>query len=224
MFEKIKEKLMLEKERLYEESFTFKYIILPSISGFIALCMLAVAVLLLVDARGLALWSLGVFCLVIIAGVVLAILYVVTRKKEANYEIIKLQELLEAPEVSDPEVNYVLAGGNVDGIINLTFLDGGILIGENEYDYSKFVVSVATTSVDNKVIMLVFFENEEVKDEDEEISVFNLPLDNNMFSIIKKFNIKLDNPEELEFIKNNIELSVKQILKYGKVQIKRRKK
>ena len=222
MIEELKEKYRVAKENLLRSRYIYNYFIIPSFIAFVVLDFIAIAILLAIDSIGLIAWSVSLFLLAIVGLVVLLCFLPYVKKQELKNEILRMEEFFKQELLEDPTCEYVMPRSDTGGIVELVFSPTGMSIGGQVYSYDGFECGMFTSNYMNRANLVVVFSRTEVGDEEdadnEGVLEFSLPLDINLLSILKKYNIKLVNEDVFNFVKEHTEIAVKQIIKYGKIQ------
>ena len=222
MFENIKENYRFAKQHVSKARFVYNYIILPSFGGFALVgFLLAVLCLGIKTTSGFVVGIILIGILVSSAITVLCLIPYVT-KKDVEYNLKKINDFFESELLKKPEFEYVLPRGNEPGVVDMAFTDKGFVIDKLEYSYDAFECALYTSNYMYSVSLVVVFKRTDVGNEEDGenkgVVEFSLPLDINLLTLMEKHQIKLVNPDVLTFIKENTEVAVKQILKYGKIQ------
>ncbi|NMC55985.1 MAG: hypothetical protein GYA50_02020 [Eubacteriaceae bacterium] len=102
---------------------------------------------------------------------------------------------------------------------NVIFSQAGIKIDEQLYSFSQFNVSLQTSNKYMIVNLNLCFDNKD-ENSNEKINSFFISLTKESLYAIQKYNIPIQYQEDLDYIINNKENAVKQILTYGMLKHK----
>lgn len=222
MIESFKENFNYAKKNVNKARFVFNYIVLPS-AGLFAIVDFLLAVLFLgLEGQGYFVVGIILVCLLVAVAIALPCVIPYVRKKDIEAGIKKLKEFFDTKLLEKPEREYVLPRGNELGVVDLIFEDNGFKIDNLEYSYDAFDCALYTSNYMYTVNLIIVFKRSEIgnKEDGENKGVveFSLPLDINLMTLMEKHGLKIVNPDVLTFIRENVDIAVKQILKYGKIQ------
>lgn len=241
MIEKLKEFYKFANKNLNKIRFIYNYIVLPVTFIVSFILMIISFILLFINPVKFMIAGIVLFMIVLVMSIAaFLVLPFVVRSKEINIEAQHLKELFESKLFENPLTEYVLPKVDGGGIIPLVFAKTGFTLDNKSYSYDEFECGLFTSNYLYKANLVLVFskkseetsetegkksshkeETEKINDqgsEGKEIKSFSLPLDINMLSIVKNFDIKLKNADVLLFIKDYPQIASKQILRYGRIQ------
>lgn len=222
MFDALKEQKEYHKKTLSDARFNYYYKIIPYFLIAIASLLLISVILILINFKKLGFVCAILFLLSILVVIAMFSVLPFVRKKELKNEIELLKDMFAQPLLENPETEYILPRDGVGGVVSLSFDEDNIKIDKLEYSYEGFECAVCTSNYLNKINLIAVFKRTEKGDKEDGsnngVMEFSLKLDTNLMSIIEKHNIRIVNQDVYNFIKGNIEVSAKQIFKYGKIQ------
>lgn len=156
------------------------------------------------------------FIVIGVGGICLLIATPIIRKIEIKLECAKKDFDISSVGDKDEFEFYVL-----DEELTIKLSSNGIIIDEHLYEFSYFDVSLLFTSNSFLVDLNICFKSKYITEEDcsEMQHMIIIPLTKELIYAIKKYNVIVRNQHELDFIVNNKEIAIKQILTYGKLKI-----
>ena len=218
MFKKIKERYIFNKQVLNKLRFRLKYIIAP-VYGFSNLALFIACFVLFAKVKSIY-FILAMLIFSFASTIAMLIYNRFVGKKEIEMESESLKKFFSSTLLDDPQNKYDLFLDDGE-MVQVSFLENNICIDNVIYPKNSFSCSMFTSNFMCQVNLLLIFEHNNTgsKEGKENDGVsFSLPLNLNTLSVLKKYNIELKNPDVLKFIKDNPELAVNQVLKYGKIQ------
>lgn len=222
MIDKFLESYRYAKANYCKQRVVYNYIVLPVLLLFGFLDLLVVLLLLAINGERFLVPCVILFLLMVVFLVIYLCFQPYVKKKDTEKEIERLKTFFSEPLLASPETDYVLPRGDGGGVIDLTFSDDGYTIGTLKYSYKAFDLALYTSSYSYRANLIVVFKRngEGDKEDGDNIGVkeFSLPLDLNLLSIMNKYDLQIINPDVMKFVKENVEVAVKQIMEYGKIQ------
>lgn len=218
MFKKIKEKFQFDKQVLNKFRFNLKYIYAP-IYGFFNILLFTICFVLFAKEKSIY----YILALLILSFCSTAIMLIYIRrlnKKEVLIEADNIKNFFQSVLLENPSNKYDLSLENGE-TVEVTLLENNICISNVIYPKNSFRCFLYTSNYMYQVNLILVFEhiiNNEGEGQENNGVSFSLPLNIHTLSVLKKYNIELENPDILKFIKDNPELAAAQILKYGKIQ------
>ena len=222
MIETFRENMKFAKANVSKTRYVYNYIILPCFGAFSILAFLLA--LLFLGLKGMGFFVAGMIFigLLVAAAITVVCLLPYVAKKDVEFNLSKMKLFFESDLLKRPEKEYVLPRGDELGVVDMSFEDKGYVIDGIEYSYDAFECALYTSNYMYTVSLIIVFKRTDIgNQEDGEkkgVVEFSLPLDLNLMTIMEKHQIKIVNPDVLSFIRENTEVAVKQILKYGKIQ------
>ncbi len=226
MFEKIKNKFLFAKENYNHIRYKLNYIALPVIAIVDFLLLVVIALLVGTLKQRAVVPCVCIFSIIVLSLLGLMIANMLVKKQEIKLETNKLKELFNLKLSNDMVTKYVL--NSMRGEVGLEFKDEGVECSGSLFKYSDIEAGVLTSNYGYKANLIVAFKINQVEsgleqegsvNHDSDVPTeFTLLLDYNMLCILNKYNINIINKDVLNFIAQNTELAVKQIMKYGKIQ------
>jgi hypothetical protein len=228
----LKDTIKYEKSQMNRIRYVFNYRIIAFMTIPIFGLLILIAILTSIDEQKYNSVAILLFIIdsFLMLGIGIASPFII--RKENEIEIAKwknelfgvmpvknLQSFLLAPPFMSSMAEFTSEGIIIkpadDSICDEPFED---VTKENEYFFPYHNVKVSFEMSNPLRLVKMFFSFEAKMDGAEEEDYFFIPLSQDLIKIVKKHNLTIENSEQLDYVLNNLEEAVTQILKYGKIK------
>lgn len=208
-----REKIKFEKLHFNKIRFAFNYYIAMPLLLFAILG--AVIATKFMDMDEVKYLPVLIFYFILLGILIIGILIAtpIIRKHEIKIESEKIDYNLD--DIKDKNEFTFLSNKG----FNVIFSQAGVKIDEQLYPFSQFNVSLQISNKYMVVNLNLCFDNKD-ENSDETITSFFIPLTKESLYAMRKYNLPIQYQEDLDYIINNKETAVKQILTYGMLKHK----
>ena len=206
VYPSIKESRMIAKKEMNKIRYGLNYIVIPNFLIITCLLTIITIVLLNINEEKYSPYATILFSIIGIIIIAFFLYSKITRKKEVDIEVSKFDFTIKDDNKEEYTIHTI---EDIPFILN----KDGITLNSEVYSYDNLIVTIHTSNTYLKVNIFVEFllkhSNRYLK------PYFYFKLDNDLLNAINKFNIKISNQKELDYIVNNQKQAFKKIIKYG---------
>jgi len=192
-----------EKAEMNKIRFVVNYRIVPAYIFIVILILITISILMSIDEIKYTPLAITLFIIIAAITVILLISVPFVRKKEIDMEM-RRYDLCEIENECERTFNF----SNDDFL--LSFDSNGMTLNDDFFWYNHLKISIDTSNYLNRVLISIIFLI-------DENNYCRIPFNGETISMVRKFNIKLENPEVFEYIICNKEDAFVQIYKTGRV-------
>ncbi len=195
----------LERRYMNPIRFRTNYRIVPAYILFVAVCIGLGLVLMEINEHRFLPVFIGLFALMTVVSVLLALSVPKTRKKELEYELARYDFDYSDVPVQD---RYTIAYEGSELVLSAN----GLTLDGKFYWYSHLNPALVVSNKFNRVWLAVWFGNDIFK------SLY-VPLCPALLRAVEALDVPIQNREELEYLLSHKENAFAQIYSYGTVQV-----
>lgn len=211
---KIKKIFEYEKKNMNSMRWKINYILVPIFFLIMGIILLVNCIMLSMDEKKYTPFAIGLF---LIYGLMCMGMLVITpfvRKVELKIEMSKYN-FDRITLGSDSFFEFVPISGTEANIVVL-FQEHCLKLYDKEYNYCDFNVRLCSSNHLNKINLFIVFT---LHNSDTAYNPYlSFILEGRLITVLERFNIVIENQDELEYIIKNKENAFKQIYNYGYVK------